>query len=259
MTEMHGKIGDNRPPDDVDPLTGRLAEEYADLKHAAEQLDIEASVHYDGPIENDLTAGRYTDFIGTLHTHIKLAEKHRVGEKEPFLVAGRTVDAWFKAITEPLQKADKVVNERLRAYQIRKANEERHAREEIARRERERAEQEATEAARLAAAVTDEHQLEQAVQAEELARLAAEEADRAKKEAEVKAAEISRTSGNRAQSSLTTFWDFSDLDRKILDLEILRSHIPLDALEKAVRAYIRAGGRELRGCRIFENYRTQVR
>ena len=49
------------------------------------------------------------------------------------------------------------------------------------------------------------------------------------------------------------------LDRDALDLSTLRPFLPLDALEKAVRGFIRAGGRELKGVRIFENTATSVR
>lgn len=258
--EMRGpSVGDNRPPDDVDPLTARLAEEYGGLIADADTLTFAADVEYDEPVKGEDAAGQYTDFIGNIHTKIKLAEKYRVGEKEPFLRAGRTVDAWFKQVTGPLDKASKVVSAHLRSYQVEKANAERKAREEVAKREREAAEQAAAEAARLAAAAKTDAELDTAIETEEAAREAAQEAARREKEAQAKAAELSRTRGQRAQASLTTFWDFSELDRGAIDLEKLRSHIPLDALEKAVRSYIKAGGRELHGCKIFENYRTQVR
>ena len=38
-----------------------------------------------------------------------------------------------------------------------------------------------------------------------------------------------------------------------------RPHIPRDAIDKAVRAYVKAGGRELVGARIFENTKSVVR
>ncbi len=62
-----------------------------------------------------------------------------------------------------------------------------------------------------------------------------------------------------AVASLRRFWDMDDLDRETLDLATLRPFLPLDALEKAVRAFIKSGGRELKGVRIFENTATSVR
>ena len=52
---------------------------------------------------------------------------------------------------------------------------------------------------------------------------------------------------------------FDEIDRASLDLEALRFHIPADGLEKAVRSLIKAGGRELRGTRIFETTVATVR
>ena len=49
------------------------------------------------------------------------------------------------------------------------------------------------------------------------------------------------------------------LDRETIDLEALRPHLPTQALEQAVRSFIRAGGRKLEGVRIFENTGTTVR
>ena len=54
-------------------------------------------------------------------------------------------------------------------------------------------------------------------------------------------------------------WVFDEIDRASLDLEALRFHIPADGLEKAVRSFIKAGGRELRGTRIFETTAATVR
>ena len=78
--------------------------------------------------------------------------------------------------------------------------------------------------------------------------------------AAVKPAELSRTRGDYgAVSSLRTQWVFDEIDRASLDLEALRFHIPADGLEKAVRSFIKAGGRELRGTRIFETTVATVR
>tara|TARA_R110000868_G_scaffold350642_4_gene611924 strand:+ start:639 stop:1226 length:588 start_codon:yes stop_codon:yes gene_type:complete len=79
-------------------------------------------------------------------------------------------------------------------------------------------------------------------------------------EATAKAADLSRTRGDHGSvSSLRTFWTFSDVERATIDLEVLRHHIPEEALEKAVRSFVKAGGRELAGARIFEDTKTVVR
>ncbi len=40
---------------------------------------------------------------------------------------------------------------------------------------------------------------------------------------------------------------------------MLRSHIHREAVDKAIRSFVKAGGRELAGVRIFENTETGVR
>ena len=86
-------------------------------------------------------------------------------------------------------------------------------------------------------------------------------AKRAAEAAAATAADRSRARGDHGGvSSLTTFWDFTITDLDALPLDaVLRPHIPRDAIDKAVRAYVKAGGRELDGARIFENTKSVVR
>lgn len=135
------------------------------------------------------------------------------------------------------------------------------------------------EAARLAG---------QAEEARTVASAAGEERDQAadsraiaERQAAAPPAELTRARGGRGGvSSLTTFWDFRDLDRDVLmaDLQAklkapgdvpsileLLPHIPMTAIEQAIRAYVTAnkdritGGHKLKGVTFFENYRTGVR
>ncbi len=71
---------------------------------------------------------------------------------------------------------------------------------------------------------------------------------------------MSRTRGEYgSMSSLRTSWVFDEIDRATLDLEALRPYLPTDGLDKAVRAFIKAGGRELKGTNIFETTAAVVR
>lgn len=85
----------------------------------------------------------------------------------------------------------------------------------------------------------------------------------AERAASVTDAELTGARGARGgHSSLTTFWDFRDMDRAALDLEALRSHITSDALEVAIRAYMKANkelldaGHQIKGVICFKNHRT---
>lgn len=85
-------------------------------------------------------------------------------------------------------------------------------------------------------------------------------ADKSEAIAESKPAALSRVRGEHGSvSSLRTFLNFRDLNRAELDLEALRYHLPLAALETAVRSYIDVGGTKLRGVEIFEDQSTVTR
>ena len=246
-------------PSPAQMLKDDLGLKHAEILDRAKEL-LEAAQRVPETVTDDETAGKVGDFIKQLTACNKAAEGARVSEKEPHLAASRVVDGFFKAVTDPLDTAKKAIERRLTTFL--------RAKEEVARKERERIaaeERAAAEAARKTAEeaerlAQDPTGLAAAIDAEEVARKAAADAEQARKAAEVKAAELSRSRGEYGSvASLRTFWDFSDLDRAALDLETLRQHIPADALEKAVRSFIKAGGRELRGVRIFENTQASVR
>ena len=266
-------IGHNRPPADAEQISDRLAEAHAEVvKRQAELLD--ALTRAPDTVD-DSNAGRVTDFVKQIAAATKAFNVARVAEKEPFLQGGRTVDTFFKRLADPLDKAKATLQDRLTIYERAKAAEERQWREEAARREREEAqrlqaiaaERERRAAEELERAADTDADLDDAIAADAAARQAEAEARQADADAVVaeraasaKAAQLHTTRGDYgSSSSLRTFWDFADLDRAALDLDALRLHIPLDGLEKAVRAYIKAGGREMRGVRIFKNTKSVVR
>ena len=131
--------------------------------------------------------------------------------------------------------------------------------------ERETAEREAAEAARIAAKEAAERKavdLKTAEAAQKAAETAAGDAVKAGRVAGAKPADMSRSrSDHGSVSSLHAFMDHrpadptcpDPVDRAKVDLVRLRPYLPMDALDKAVKAFVNAGGRELRGVVIFEN------
>lgn len=211
-------------------------------------------------IDSDDVAGRFADLMKQIGACMKAADEIRVSRKEPFLAGGRLVDAVFKQITEPLDKAKAKLNRVLTAYQRRKADEERRAREAAEREAREAAARAAEAARQREQAMQTEADLEAAIAAEQEAERAKADAIEAQREADAKAAELHRARGDMGGlASLRTTWVGEIVDRDALDLEALRPHIPLDALEKAVRSFVRAGGRSLKGARIYEQQTSVVR
>ena len=241
------------------PLEELILEESGELTARRDNL-LASADRAPAVIGDEETSGKMADLIRLMSACTKAAEAARVARKEPFLASGRLVDAIYKRITDPLDMTKKRIEGRLTLYQRAKAEEERRRREAEARRQAEDAARQRREAEEAARKAQTDQQLDKAISADEMARQAEADAIAAQKAADAKAADMSRTRGDYgAVASLRTFWDMTDLDRTTIDLETLRPFLPLDAIEKAVRTFIKTGGRELRGCKIFQNTATSVR
>lgn len=252
--------GHNRP-DPLEILRDELEAENHELIKRKDQL-LAGAGRMPETVEDDEAAGKFADMVKLVTAATKAADAARVARKEPFLEGGRAVDGFFKSrIGEPLEKAKKTIEGRLSVYLRAKAERERaeRLRQEA---EARRAADEAAAAARKAEqALRDERSLEEAIAAQRRADDAKAAATAAAKAAAAKPAEMSRTRGDAgALGSLRTWWDLdpATIDRAALDLEALRQHLPVDAIEKAVRSFIKAGGRELRGVHIYERKEARV-
>ena len=252
-------IGHNVPPDDEQAFMfelqsrhGQLLDRRSDLLSAAERAP--------ETVADDDTAGRAADFIKQLTAHEKAANKARTDEKEAYLLRGRWVDGFFKtSAVAGIAEVKKAMTDRLTAYQRKVAEEERRAREEAERKAREEAEQAAREAAEKAKAIETEVELDAAVEAEAAAKEAAEKAREAEAARDAKPADLSRQrSISGTTASLHTSWQCTSFSRADLDLNALRPYLPEDAIAKAIRGYIRAGGRTLAGATIEQVSQTRV-
>lgn len=250
----------NNPPDisPLDELRERLTDRHQPIIDRRDEL-LGSVARAPQVITDEETCGKVADLVKLITACHKTAETTRVGEKETFLASGRAVDGFFKNVTDPLEKGRQALNLRLTAFQRQKAEEERRRREEEARQQRieaERARLAAEEAARQAATETD---IDEAIVADEQAKQAEADAAKAKREAEAKPAELSRSRGDfGAVASLKRRWVGELTDRDTLDLGALRQHIPEDALVRAINAFVRAGGRTLKGADIREETYTAV-
>lgn len=258
MTEQ-AEMGHNNPPSDVELLIERLNFDYIQLMQRRDELS-EAASRAPGKITNSDEEGKVTDFVKQINALVAKSKATFKLEKEPFLEGGRVVGAFFDKVSAPMESVKKDMINRLSAYQREQAAIERKAREAAERKAREEAEAARLAAEARAASIESDTDMSAAIEAEDVARKAEYEAAAAQKATEVKAAGMHTGRGDYGgSSSLATRWDFAELDRTTLDLEALRQHIPQDALEKAVRAFIKSGGRKLAGVRVFENQKTVVR
>ena len=256
--DASANIGHNSMTE-LDIIRDSLTNEFTGLENRRDEL-IAATNRIPDEIEDAETEGRLTDHIGQINAAIKKSDASRKDRKEPFLAGGRLVDSYFAQITEPLKSAKAKALGVLTSYQRKQAAEERRRREDAERKAREEAEAARKAAEEAEAVLKNDDGLDAAIEAEERAKQAAADAAKTAKDAAAKAAAMHTSRGDYgASGSLRTFWTFKNLNRANLDLEALRHHIPEDALEKAVRAFIKTGAHELKGVEIYEDTQTVVR
>ncbi len=255
-------LGDNLPPSDSDVdalIEDRLEIARQTHAHLVERRDelLASAERTPETVEDEEMNKRFATLAKLLAALVKQTETGRTGEKAFWLKGGQKFDAWFHQITDPVKAAKLSLEDRQTEWQLKVAAEERRRRQEEERLAREEAEKLAQEAAKREQEARDAKSLDDAIAAEEAAKQAAADAEVAAKAAAAKPADLSRTrSDEGAVASLRTWWDLRDLDRDKVDLELWRQHISIDALEKACRSFIKAGGREAPGVVIFENSRT---
>ena len=235
--------GSNLPPgQEVNPLADRLADDYRGMVDRTAEL-VEALARAPAVVEEG-NFDRSAAFVDQLRKHSKLLEATRETEKADYLKAGRTVDGFFKQLTEQLDAAAKAMEGRIRTFLQAKERAEREAREAEAKRQQEEATRLAEMARRAEAAIKDEPANQQvafelALAAEAAAirqGLAAAEANRA---AQASVADLARTrSAIAGTATLTTHLDFEVTDHRRA-VQLLADYVPAEALAQAIRAYMR--------------------
>lgn len=246
-------IGANNPPSDAEILSAKLAEDSADILKRAKDL-IDASGRIPEKFEDDETAEKATDYIKRVNTCKKAIEDARTKAKEPFLVQGRMVDTFFKAHDKSLEAALDRAKKPLNAFVQAKAEAERQRLREAEEQKRKEAEALASVAVAVsgidvgAGEVAFEDALEAEVSANKL---------QVASQAKTGLGAVRTESGVTASTRKTTVGEVTDISK--LDLETLRYLIPVDALQKALNAFIRNGGTELAGAKIWEKVEAVVR
>lgn len=181
-------IGDNNPPDPTAILRTQLEETHAQLlERQAQLLGMEGRLP--ATCDDEDTAAKLADAIKACTTYTKNSEATRLSANEPFRASIRTVDGFFKAGSDAVDKLKTKMGTILTDYQRRVADAERRRLEAIAAEERRvarEAEAKAREEARIAREALEAEQRRQ----EEVRKAAA--ALEGKKKAEAEAAERKR-------------------------------------------------------------------
>jgi hypothetical protein len=269
MNDIPRGIGDNSQAGllaDLEPLANFrppsldvLEAEIAALIARREQL-LAGVERMPEAIDNEETEKRASDMAKMLGAAIKQVDKIRLARNEPAREMQALVNAVYGRVSEPLARAQAVVLGRLTTFQRAKAEADRIRREEEARRHREEAAQARRAAEDAERLLNTDADLDAAISAGELAVQAEVDAIRAEQATRASLADLSRQRGDYgATASLRQYWDFEVADYDQVDLNALRAHLPRDVIDKAIRSYIRAGGRDLGGAQIFRTSRTTVR
>lgn len=183
------------------------------------------------------TEAEAAELLGWINTNAKTLEEMRLSFTRPLHQAQRTINSFFKKITDPLAKADKDLRAKIGAYrqELRRQQEEeeRRLREEAERLAAEAAAKAATEAANGAAAqlAPPPPPPPPAVVTESPAAV--------------------RTGFGTVSSRIR--WDFEVVD----PMRVPREYLTVD--EQAIRKAVQAGIRHIPGVRIFQVEQVAVR
>jgi len=276
-------IGDNRP---ALITVDQLAKDFAHIE--AFVAGLEAAAKDVAPVvEDDDDLAIVNALVPELRNGAKRCDEVREAEKRPYLDAGTTVQTFFKAFETRLLTLKTDLESRGGRYLKKKADAERIAREEEARKAREeearqRAAAEAAEAAARrareaaekaeadrakAAAMADARALEKAAQAkaaadaevaaataraqaeQKAAREATAQTAATEKAATAKPADLARTHTAGGTSTLLEAFEPKVADFTKVDLLAIRAFIREDEIMLALRAYARANKDELKAGR----------
>jgi len=244
-------IGHNNPPSETEILIDLLAQKEKELRHRMKFAPAPAE------IADEQQAGRITDEIKAVKNIIRLVSDIHSTTKKPYLECGRIVDAWKKRLEVELEVICSTFAKPLNVFLDKRAQEERARQIEEARLERERAEALAAEAqAHAQAGISDTANdlLDAAVSSEAMANRIEDHAYTATPSQLAKSRSM-----HCATASQKLVWIGEIQNISAIDLNKLRAYFTTDALQKAVNAFIRDGGRSLDGVLIEQRPQLNVR
>jgi hypothetical protein len=242
----------NQPPNELEILQDNLTLRYVSLMR-----DAEAKQKLSEKIPAEFAAQNEADFVSDYIAEIghlqKSLESARKEEKEPFLRQGQAVDEFFKDYKIKLDSAVDKAKIPLTNW-LKKC-----AAEEQARRDAEAAKLRAEAAAAVQqmgmAAVQNRatpDDIAKATQAQEAAIVA-------DKVAAAPVVSMAAATGKYSKAGLKKEWVGTITDITKVDLEKLRAYIKPEAIQVALNAYVKMGGRACEGCSITEEVKVGVK
>lgn len=204
-------------------------------------------------VSNHEEASKAADILKAISSTKKNIEDKRKEYTAPLVAAQKSINADFKKMTEPFEKAEKIVKDKIATFhdaeQKRLEQERKKAADEAAEKARKEAEEAAKE--RAAQAADDEERQRIEEQAEKEAEAAAEAAALAAEEAAKKAEP--KMEGNSGKAVASKVWTFEITD----EAKVPREFCVVN--ESKIRAAIKDGVREIEGVWIHQETRISSR
>lgn len=234
----------NMPPSDIELLEETLSIRYVHLMRDAEDK-IALADKVPEQLSEQNEASFISDYISEIVILQKSLESARKEEKDPFLRQGQTVDEFFKKYKDKLESSINKVKIPLTVWLKKCAEEEKMRREAEAAKAR-------AEAEKAIKHVVTADDAAQAIATQEAAIIA-------NKAAAAPIISMAVSSGKYSKSTLKKEWVGTITDLQKVDLEKLRAYIKPEALQIALNAYVKMGGRSCEGCLIEETVKVGVK
>lgn len=244
-TEVKPGIGHNRAPATVTvdlayaaaqkiiaDIPAWLEERHTKIETRVKEL-IEAAGRAPEKIKvaDTTTAEKFSDLRKQVQTAIKAANSARLDDKKVFDEPGKVVHAFWSKRIDTLEAIQGRIDRTLKTWMLENEVAARKAADEARRKEEER-----------------------------VAKLQAKGKDVTPVETPAVEPERPKVSGDLGSTTSTRkVWTFRDLNKNEIDLEALRPYLTVEAIEGAVRQYIRAGNRTIKGATIFEDTQLTTR
>lgn len=242
-------MGHNNPPSETEILKQRL-DAYIEEQQEFDRLN---KKEIPDEIVSDEQAGLVTDYIKSLKgLNTKIVKIHK-DEKAPFLEAGRAADTWKNEFSKKIDGLVKTASTPVLNWNRKKEEAERKRQLEIAQKAKLEAEALAREAEAHAEAGIDDtanELMDAAIQSEQKADMINSNAIHGV---------TGRSRGVGSMASNRKPWTGKVESRAALDLDALRNYFTEAELERALKAAIRNGVRDIRGATIYQEEKLTVR
>lgn len=243
MAQTASQIGDNSLP----LLTeADLRDEFKPLADQVDALEADAR-KLPNVVEDDEDLAAAQAMAERLRKAVKAVDDKRDERKRRYLDASNLVQRHFKSLEGKLTAAKLALEASARSYLTKKADKARAAQRAEEQRQRD-------EAARLAAQATETAKagdLKAAVETQKQSETASARADNASAAAASKPANLARTTTEQGTATLVDNWEFKIEDLTRLDLNLIRHHFGPRDIEAAIGRFVKTGGRDLPGVKIF--------